>query len=329
MNVSVILCTYNRCESLRLTLQSFCGIRVPTGITWELLLIDNNSRDATKTVFEEFRERLPIRYLFEPRQGKSFALNRGIEESKSDFLLFTDDDVDVDENWLAGYWSAAQRHPTAAFLGGKVIPRWESPPPAWLEQNSRNKLLMGVVVAMDYGNAEVAAQPSWPSLFYGANMALLRTVLQRESISFRTDLGPGSGHEMKSEDSILLGQLIERGHAGMYIPTAFVYHRNPRQRMTEAYVRTWFKAQGTANVRLGKVDARGEWRLFHVPRWWWRKLFASTLMYAITRLTAESEVWLKHESDMARKWGSICELRRMAKKGIIYKHQGSANDLEF
>src|SRR5689334_18641740 len=88
MNVSVIICTYNRCDHLRRTLETFCGLKLPANVSWEVLLIDNNSNDRTREACENFGAKLPIRYIFEPRQGKSFALNHGIQEAKNDLLLF-------------------------------------------------------------------------------------------------------------------------------------------------------------------------------------------------------------------------------------------------
>src|SRR4051812_9842366 len=111
MQISVIICTYNRCESLRRVFNSLTRIFVPKDISWELLLVDNGSTDETKAVCAEFETQLPIRYLFERRQGKSFALNSAVANARSQFLLFTDDDVDVDENWLATYWKAACLNP--------------------------------------------------------------------------------------------------------------------------------------------------------------------------------------------------------------------------
>ena len=86
MNVSVILCTYNRCETLRKTLQTFGDLEIPKGVTWELLVVDNSSGDATRQVCESFAGRLPRRYLFESRQGQSCAWNGGIHEAAAPLI---------------------------------------------------------------------------------------------------------------------------------------------------------------------------------------------------------------------------------------------------
>ena len=75
---------------------------MPSSIEWEILVVDNNSKDETRKVVEQFSflDSKRYRYIFEPRQGKSFALNRGVHEASGDVLAFTDDDITVEPNWL-------------------------------------------------------------------------------------------------------------------------------------------------------------------------------------------------------------------------------------
>src|SRR5579862_5854161 len=102
MDITVILCTYNRCDSLRKTLSSVAASGVPDNVTWEILVVDNNSKDRTRETVEDFCRAYPnrFRYLFEPCQGKSYALNAGISNSMGNILVFTDDDVTFEPTWL-------------------------------------------------------------------------------------------------------------------------------------------------------------------------------------------------------------------------------------
>ena len=125
MNITVILCTYNRCESLTKALASIALSRLPESVSWEVLVVDNNSRDQTGDVVADFCRRYPgrFRYLFESHPGKSYALNSGIAEAQGDVLAFTDDDVTVEPMWLqkltapllSGEWSGC---------GGRILPEW-------------------------------------------------------------------------------------------------------------------------------------------------------------------------------------------------------------
>ena len=79
IEITVILCTYNRCQRLSKALASVAASVVPGSLDWEVLVIDNNSADQTRDVIEDFCHRYPgrFRYLLETKQGKSFALNTG------------------------------------------------------------------------------------------------------------------------------------------------------------------------------------------------------------------------------------------------------------
>ena len=112
MNTTIIVCTYNRCKSLAKTLESIATLRVPGPVEWEVLVVDNNSTDQTRAVVEGFSCRYPsrFRYLFEPQQGKSCALNAGIQAARGEILAFTDDDVTVEPDMAPeSYFFANER----------------------------------------------------------------------------------------------------------------------------------------------------------------------------------------------------------------------------
>src|SRR5215475_1296742 len=103
MEISVVLATYNRAASLSAALHSFSKLVIPADLDWELLVVDNNSTDRTRTVIEEFQRcsGLQVAYLFEGQQGRSFALNAGIKRAKGGVIAFTDDDISLHPQWLA------------------------------------------------------------------------------------------------------------------------------------------------------------------------------------------------------------------------------------
>jgi glycosyltransferase involved in cell wall biosynthesis len=308
-DASVIVCTYNRCQSLRRTLESFCQMRVGTEGRWELIVVDNNSRDATRDVCAQFEKRLPLRYVFESRQGQSYARNRGLLDAKGHLLLFTDDDVSVDERWLESYVDAARRWPEAGFFGGKIVPVWDKAPPEWLARHAET-MLTGISMSFSKGE-EPRFIDERETPFYGANMVFRRNVFQGGTL-FREDLGlKGDGH-VRSEETEVMRRLMANSRKGLYVPSAIVYHHNEAARMTEWYVRKWFEGYGISLVRMRAVQFSGHmW--FGAPRYLWRQLLRSALYYALSRFSRGSEVWLSYECEMAQTWGSICEYRNQAK----------------
>src|SRR5947208_6862714 len=101
--VSVCVCTFNRAERLGETLAALQAMDGPSACDVEILVVDNNSSDDTRAIVEDAAGRGPFRveYVFEPRQGKSFALNTAMERARGDVIALTDDDVIPSRQWLA------------------------------------------------------------------------------------------------------------------------------------------------------------------------------------------------------------------------------------
>jgi len=100
INISVIICTYNRSNSLADTLLCLTK-QTYESENWELIVVDNNSNDNTKEIISELSKQLPnLTYKFEPQQGLSYARNLGINSAKGEIIAFTDDDVLPEKDWL-------------------------------------------------------------------------------------------------------------------------------------------------------------------------------------------------------------------------------------
>src|SRR5215469_9996100 len=196
MNITIILCTYNRCECLAKTLDSTAALRLPESVEWEVLVVDNNSTDRTGEVVEAFCCRYPgrFRYLFEPRQGKSYALNAGIREARGDVLAFMDDDVTVESSWLQNLISPL-KDMNRAGSGGRILPQPGFAPPPWLALDGPDNM-GGILALFNLGDGPGPLDQS-P---FGTNMAFRRSVFEKYG-GFRTDLGPRPGSEIRNEDT--------------------------------------------------------------------------------------------------------------------------------
>src|SRR5678816_2302696 len=189
MRISVILCTYSRCESLTAALHSVAASQIPPAIPWEVLVIDNNSRDRTRDVALDFSRRYPerFRYLFESQQGKSHALNLGVREASGDVIAFMDDDVVVDPSWLRNL-TATLESDSWAGAGGRVIPLWNADRPSWLPSTGE---ILAPLVSFNCGEqAGTLREPP-----FGTNMAFRKEMFERYG-RFRTDLGPRPDSEI-------------------------------------------------------------------------------------------------------------------------------------
>jgi glycosyltransferase involved in cell wall biosynthesis len=247
VKVTAILCTYNRASSLAKALESLARSVVPESLDWEVLVVDNNSTDGTQSIVESFRGRYPrrFRYLFEPRQGKSVALNTGVRNTPSEVLAFLDDDVMVEPPWLYSLTARLIRGEYAGS-GGRTLPQQILSLPSWLSLDG--PLGMGGMVAalFDLGN-EPCELPRAP---YGANMAYRREMFEKYGL-FRADLGPGPDGDVprQSEDTEFGRRLIRAGEHLLYEPSAVVYHPICEERLQRGYLLNWWFDFGRAAAR--------------------------------------------------------------------------------
>jgi glycosyltransferase involved in cell wall biosynthesis len=143
--VTTAICTWN----LGATISSLQQLSIPPGVHWEVLIVNNSCTDDTDEVVEQFSDRLPIRLLHEKQQGLSNARNCAIDAAKGDYILWTDDDVIVDPNWLVAYVNAFRTWPHAALFGGPIKLKLQGSPPPWLPEMLRDESLGSVYAHRD------------------------------------------------------------------------------------------------------------------------------------------------------------------------------------
>lgn len=138
INFTVAIRVYNSAQRLPGVLDRLLQQTGTEGLSWEVLIIDNNSQDETPRIAAEYATRwhsgVPFRYIIEPRQGRAFARERAIREAASDLVGFLDDDNLPSKTWVAAAFRFGQAHPQAGAYGGNVHPLLEASPPANFEQ---------------------------------------------------------------------------------------------------------------------------------------------------------------------------------------------------
>jgi len=118
---TVALCTHNHADRLVRTLADLATLKMPEA-QWELLVVDNGSRDDTPQLLG--RQRWPdgwrVRVVREEKLGLSHARNRAIDEARGEYVIFIDDDETVDPSGSArssGSLAASGRMPSADESG--------------------------------------------------------------------------------------------------------------------------------------------------------------------------------------------------------------------
>lgn len=303
MRVSVLICTWNRAPLLDRALAELGRVRVPDGVDWEVLVVNNRCTDATDDVLARHMVRLPLRRLYQPQAGKSFAANLAVRESRGELLLWTDDDVFVNPGWLEAYLDAAAAHPGATFFGGPVELAYETEPPAWLRRNL--DVFGGVLAQVDPrpdGQAVSRREP--PPV--GANMAMRRAAF--DEARFNTVLGPCGNSRLCGEETELLHRLMDAGHRGVWVRNAAVRHHTPSERLTKKYMQFYWACMGRTYVGLNFGQQFP--LVAGAPRWAMKQYLTAQLTMRLCAAT-RGRRWARALCRAAEMKGLIGEWRRL------------------
>jgi glycosyltransferase involved in cell wall biosynthesis len=215
MRVSVLVSTRNRCDKLRMLLDTLktSGSAELT----EVLVIDNNSSDATRQVVAEYAsvENPVFRYLSETRPGKSRALNAGTREASGEIIAFTDDDCIPSPNWVQAILKEFESDSELSVLGGRV---------ELYDQNDVHQaILLSNSRTLVTNAREVFETPS----IIGANMAFRKTALHTTR-GFDPLLGPGAVCKAV-EDLDLIYRSLKKKFKIVYSPEVMVFHNHGRR----------------------------------------------------------------------------------------------------
>jgi len=241
LRFSVLICTHNRSALLARALDAVGRQRVRPGCEWEIVVVDNASRDDTARVVEAFgaTATVPVRYLSEPRLGHSISLNTGIAACRGEIVASTDDDGCPDPSWIDELQRGFDQY-HADWVFGRVVPLWDGRAPAWFSERFN-----GVLALIDYG-PEPFVVHDLDHPFYGVNHAARRDVLL-ELGGYREDWGPRGTRGSMGADIDLFERAVAAGKRVVYQPRAVVGHLIPAARRTKQYQRRriWVGVENT------------------------------------------------------------------------------------
>jgi glycosyltransferase involved in cell wall biosynthesis len=208
--VSILICTRNRADALRDTLQSVGALDIPPSLSSELIVVDNGSTDATSAVLKNPPvSNMSIRSVVEPTPGVARARNTAIEEAEGRILLWLDDDVRVPSDWMRQMVRPILSENADAVTGKVVLaPHLRR---SWMKKFHRTALA-----------STESIDPEAPKNLMSGNMAFSRTVLEKVP-GFDPELGPGS-RMGALEDTLFSWQLREAGFRIAMVTEAPVVH---------------------------------------------------------------------------------------------------------
>lgn len=250
IKITVAIPTYNRASFLRQTLAGIGAQQFPRD-HFEVLVIDNNSTDETRAVVGEFASAQPApRYILETKQGLDYGRNRAIAEARGEIVVFGDDDILVEPDWLAQIAvplladGAARR---IGAVGGEVIPVFPHGLPDWVRE----------------WHAPLAFRPDAGPLPakhcpMGANMAFPKWVFDELGL-FHTALDRAAGNYFSGGDSEMIRRVRAAGYEVWFAPGAAVQHQMPANRTTFRYAsrHAFDSARSRVIDRAGQPGAAG------------------------------------------------------------------------
>ena len=261
--VSVVICTRDRVRSLERTLEIFSAQKFSGEYAYEVIVVDNGSSDGTEAFVRRWIEKYPdhVRYIAEPRKGLTFARNAGIESAVGEIIVFTDDDVLVDSEWLNEIYHEFGSDPELLVLGGRVLPGSDDLQRVSLQVSQERRTF-------------VFPDPGF--FLMGANMAFRREIFDRIG---RFDVRLGAGRFFAGADEAeIFYRALRSGCRLLYAPTVTVYHNHDRKSVDQAVRLEYGYAKGFS-AYLMKHAMRGDryamrvlyWTFLKVPKRWSRR----------------------------------------------------------
>jgi glycosyltransferase involved in cell wall biosynthesis len=246
--ISIIIPTLNRASTLELAIKSFC-LQNLSPDQFEIIVVDNGSNDNTKDIIEAAISKFPshkIRYIYEPEPGLLSGRHRGALEAKGEILIFVDDDIEADVNWLKAIKESFD-DPTVQMVGGRNLPKYEVEPPQWLEwfwlEHPYGKLCAELSL-LDFGEQvrEIDANYVW-----GLNFSIRKSTLF-ELGGFHPDCIPKYLQYFQGDGETGLTQKAnQKGYKAIYQPKALVWHSVSQERMSYEYFEKRYFYQGVCD----------------------------------------------------------------------------------
>ena len=234
MKLSVIIPTRNREKVLKKALESLTKQTLEQKY-FEVIVVDNGSTDNTKEVVESFLEKIDnLVYIYDDNPGLHVGRHRGLLASKSDILVYGDDDIEATPTWLEGVLKSF-KDKNVVLVGGKNLPNFESTPPEWIKQlweQGGNEKILGSLSIIDLGDEIKEISPYY---VFGCNFSIKKEILL-EAGGFHPDGMPQEIIKYRGDGESYVSKYIkEKGYTVVYNPEASVYHLCSSMRMTKKY----------------------------------------------------------------------------------------------
>jgi glycosyltransferase involved in cell wall biosynthesis len=259
-SIDVVICTYQRADELDLALRALAAQSDTSRIDWAVLVVDNNSSDATAEVVDRHVAAgvLPgLRRVLETEQGLTPARRRGLLETGREWVAFVDDDNLLDPGWLAGVAGAVRDRPEVGAVGGRVVLDWPVPPPPYVAE-------FGFCYAeQDHGPVGRAVEH-----LNGAGMVLRRAALLESGWLDEPLLADRVGRRLVSGGDVEIAARVRAcGYLLWYAPECVLRHRIEVERASRGYLLRVAAGLGAAEPLISLITWSGDYPSWRRQAW--------------------------------------------------------------
>lgn len=203
ISFSIIVPTYNRPEQLTNCLRAISSLNLPAR-RFETVVVDDGTESNLKEVFDRFTGRINLRTIKQNNSGPSRARNAGAKVARGDFLAFTDDDCEPDENWLNVLGDSLTKNPDC-IVGGRTLNALD---------NNIYSTTSQLICDLVYEHLNVNSRDA--KFFCTNNMALARQKF--------CEIGGFDERFKAAEDRDFCHRWLAKGLKMIYCPQAIVRH---------------------------------------------------------------------------------------------------------
>jgi glycosyltransferase involved in cell wall biosynthesis len=298
--ISVVIATWNRADLLSKALAALTS-QESGSISYRVIIVDNNSKDHTRQVVKDWAARasIPIEYLFEPKQGVSYARNAAIAYAREPILAFTDDDVCVSPNWVASVLQSFGDFSYASFIGGKVLPLWDHGKPGWASERLEG------LATQDYGGQPFDVTGAYRRCLISANLACRRELFDEVGV-FAPELQRVEGSIGSMEDDEFEARAVAAGRIGVYDPRLLATVSIQPDRLRKQYHRRWHFGHGAFLCKQKDPFLERSSKIFlGVPGHMYRAAASDLRKWMVAQLAGKPSEAFSHEVGVYRFLGFV------------------------
>ncbi|NEP62512.1 MAG: glycosyltransferase family 2 protein [Symploca sp. SIO2G7] len=234
INFTVAIPTYNSAERLSGLLDKLLEQTTSQDFVWQLIVVDNNSTDITAEIIKayqvKYQDKCTLIYALETQQGAAFARQKAIQLAQSELVGFLDDDVTPADDWVKSAYEFGIKHPQAGAYGGRIIGKFEVPPPDNFQR------IQSFLALRDRGDSSHLYNPENLTLPPAAAW-VIRKKAWIDNVPLTPNLGGRTSKSMvQGDDYEPLLYIHKAGWEIWYYPGMFAEHSIPARRLQEEYL---------------------------------------------------------------------------------------------